>query len=551
MNNYFFKFFLPFFFLGAVLTYITLGILENEKILQTDSLQNNLENPSDAISKQDHLEIKDFYQTERAVKTVFLSQIKSETPESDQVNLETSAQTIFQNLQKDQKFSNIIVVFDPYFPLEQTDPFYAETLKVFPDASYRAIHPTIAQTETDLYNQIQPYLSAESLIILHTYQNPFPQDPQLLAVYKDHLKNSFDNFTKQNLINLPFSNREGLKAVYQVNKEKGNMKILPALENSQQNFQFRYLTKGPRHQSQIVSLTFFGDIMLGRHVRTLMDRSSLDYPFENLDQNLLISNDLLIGNLEGPIAKKAVATSKSIAFRFLPDIVPLLKKYHFDAFSLANNHTYDMGADGLTDSYELLPAGGISAFGNPKTLNEKSFWKTEINGQKFAFLGLNDTDFKLNKPDAIKLIQQLSTEGHKVIVYIHWGVEYQHKPQDSQVELAHAFVDAGASAVLGHHPHVVQSFEIYNHSPIFYSLGNAIFDQYFSADVQEGLVVNLTFHPESLDIYFFPIKIEASKARLMLTDEKAAFLARLTSYWRYEQPIKDMIEQGKITIDLP
>ncbi|MGL5830988.1 MAG: CapA family protein [Candidatus Altimarinota bacterium] len=550
MNNYFFKFFLPFFFVGAVLTYIALGILENEQILQTDSLQ-NLDNRSDAISKQDHLEIKDFYQTERTVKTVFLSQIKSDTPESDQVNLETAAQTIFQNLQKDQKFSNIIVIFDPAFPLSQTDPFYAQNLKIFPNSSYRAIHPTALQTETDIYNQIQPYFSSESLIILHTYQNALPEDPQLLEIYQNHLKNAFDNFTKKNLTDLPFSNREGLKAVYQVNKEADNLRILPALQNPQQNFQFRYLTKGPRHQSQIASLTFFGDIMLGRYVRTLMDNNSMDYPFENLDPNIFVTNDLLIANLEGPIAKKAVATSKEIAFRFLPDIVPLLKKYHFDALSLANNHSYDMGAAGLADTYELLPAGGISAFGNPKDINEQSFWKTEVNGQKFAFLGLNDTDFKLKKLETIKLIQQLSAEGHQVIVYIHWGVEYQHKPQDSQVELAHSFVDAGADAVIGHHPHVVQSFEIYNQAPIFYSLGNAIFDQYFSSAVQEGLFINLTFSPESLDIYFFPIKIETSKARLMNAQEKAEFLARFTSYWRYEQATKDMIEQGKITIDLP
>jgi poly-gamma-glutamate capsule biosynthesis protein CapA/YwtB (metallophosphatase superfamily) len=551
MNNYFFKFFLPFFFVGAVLAYLTLGILENENILQTDSLQNNLGENSDAISKQDHLEIKDFYQTERIVRTVFLSQIKSETPESDQVNLETAAQTIFKNLQKDQQYSNIIVVFDPAFPLEQTDPFYAQTLKVFPDSAYRAIHPGSAQTELDIYNQIHPYFSDQSLIILHTYQNPFPTDPQLAELYQIHLKNSFDNFTKQNLTNLPFSNQEGLKAVYQVNKEAGNLKILPALENSQQNFQFRYLTKGSRHQSKIVSLTFFGDLMLGRHVRTLMDRHGLDYPFENLDQNLLKSNDLLIANLEGPVAKKAVPTSKEIAFRFLPDIIPLLKKYHFDAVSSANNHSYDMGAQGLVDTYELLPLGGISTFGHPKDLTSQSVWKTELNGEKFAFLGLNDTDFKLKKAEAIKLIQQLKAEEQKVIVYIHWGVEYQHKPQESQVELAHSFVDAGAAAVIGHHPHVVQSFEIYNHAPIFYSLGNAIFDQYFSTDVQEGLVVNLTFQSKKLDIYFFPIKIETSKARLMSIPEKSEFLSRLSSYWRYEQSVQDMIEQGKITIDLP
>lgn len=324
------------------------------------------------------------------------------------------------------------------------------------------------------------------------------------------------------------------------------IKDLPSLAEFTQNTQTKWEIP--------VDLVFFGDIMLGRYVRTLMDRNSMDYPFENMDADYLSSADLLIANLEGPIAEKEINTSKGIAFRFKPDIAPLLKKYHFDILSLANNHTFDMGTAGYEDSVKLLKEQSINPFGNPKEITEDSIAKVEMNKHKFAFIGLEEVLNKIDDETAEVTIAKLTTEGYKVIVSPHWGIEYRHNPNERQKELAHKFIDAGAFAVIGHHPHVVQSFEIYNNRPIFYSLGNAVFDQYFSSATQEGLSLAISITEQKAEIELKPIKIEMSKMRLMNEEEKSEFLNRFAEWGsptettdRSEEEIKNILN-GKITI---
>ncbi len=279
-----------------------------------------------------------------------------------------------------------------------------------------------------------------------------------------------------------------------------------------------------------VFLTSFGDIMLGRHVRTLMNANGLDYPFVTMDTNVLASNDLLLGNLEGPIARNAIKTSKTIAFRFMPDVVPLLKKYHFDLLSLANNHSFDMGRNGFYDSFDLLREGGILPFGNPEGITGESVAKIEIRGRKLAFLGMEEVIYKIDTEKAIQTVKDITSEGYGVIPVIHWGIEYKHQPNARQEDLAHQLIDAGAIALIGHHPHVVQSVETYKDRPIFYSLGNAVFDQYFSADTQVGLGIGLIISDEKVTSYFFPIQIRKSQMVLMNEDERKSFLEKLASY---------------------
>src|SRR5579875_4002716 len=85
-----------------------------------------------------------------------------------------------------------------------------------------------------------------------------------------------------------------------------------------------------------------------------------------------------------------------------------------------------------------------------------------------------------------------------VIVSMHNGVEYQPRPNKAQVAFAHAAIDAGASLVIGHHPHVVQPQEKYKHGLIFYSLGNLVFDQYQREATQHGEIVQISFLGRSI-----------------------------------------------------
>jgi len=299
-----------------------------------------------------------------------------------------------------------------------------------------------------------------------------------------------------------------------------------------------------------VHFVFFGDVMLGRYVYVLMDKFGLDYPFKKMDWSYLAVNDGLIANLEGPVTNKAVKTSTGMNFGFFPKVVPVLKKYSFDMVSQANNHTFDKGDKAFEDSFEFLRKGGILPFGNPNSISDDFTLYRIVNGVKFAFIGFEEVNTKIDDTQAVEVIKKAKDKGYNVIVVPHFGIEYKHKPNKRQVELAHKFIDAGAIMVIGHHPHVVSTFENYNGHPIFYSLGNAIFDQYWSSDTQVGLSVGVSIMPNddktNIEVYLIPIKLPKSQFQLMDKEERDAFLIKFASWGDYSEDVKEDILNGKV-----
>jgi len=306
--------------------------------------------------------------------------------------------------------------------------------------------------------------------------------------------------------------------------------------------------EGQAANNSSIFMVAFGDVMLGRFVRALMDRHGNDYPFSAMDTDYLRVNDLLLANLEGPIAKKTIQTLKAIAFRFPPDTAAVLKKYYFDVLSLANNHIYDMGQAGYDDTRLFLDSAGILNFGDPRDSGRASAIVTVTRGRRIAFLGLEDVVYKLDADKAVEEIRRLAGEGDLVIAVVHWGVEYTHQPTARQKELAHRFIDAGAFAVIGSHPHVVQAFEVYNNCPIFYSLGNAVFDQYWSSNTQVGLSVAIVMSDQQKEIYMIPIKNVKSQLQLMDDEEAAQFLAEMSEYSEGDDATKAALREGHITL---
>lgn len=252
-----------------------------------------------------------------------------------------------------------------------------------------------------------------------------------------------------------------------------------------------------------VSMLFLGDIMLGRYVRTLMEKNkNLDYPFEKLTPFLQThAFDAVIANLEGPIIDKPVRSQTGMTFGFAPDTAQILKRNGIDIVTIANNHTLDQGKKGLESTKRYLDAAGVLHFGHPIMPDNADVLiqqypldpadTTASRPLTVAFIGFHDATRKLDLPAAINLIKETDPTVDAVVVVIHWGIEYQQKPSKRQQELAHAFIDAGADLVIGHHPHIVQTDETYRGVPIIYSLGNLIFDQYFRADTQEGLAIEV------------------------------------------------------------
>ena len=346
--------------------------------------------------------------------------------------------------------------------------------------------------------------------------------------------------------NLPAKNKSAVKVFAQYLESTGSKKS-SFVDNENQEAVF---IKGESRGSNELFLVAFGDVMLGRHVRVLMDKYGLDYPFTKMDDNYLNNNDLLLANLEGPIAKKAIQTSKTIAFRFLPDVANVLKSEGFDVLGLANNHAYDMGFEGYDSTKEVLKDIGIDFFGDARAVNDGSFITKTVRGQKLAFIGLEEVVYKINDDQAVAMVKKLNKDGYKVIPFVHMGVEYQHKPNKRQTDFFHKLIDAGAYAIIAHHPHVVEGYENYNGHPIFYSLGNAVFDQYFSSDTQEGLSLAWNIEDDHADIYLMPFRIVKSQMQLMNADERKEFFKRFIEYSTVSDSEKEMIRNGKITVTL-
>ncbi len=282
------------------------------------------------------------------------------------------------------------------------------------------------------------------------------------------------------------------------------------------------------YQERTASILNFGDMMLDRNVRNMIEKNGEDYLFANLvaeENNIFTGMDAVSANLEGPFADKRRPTTKSIAFRFNPDLLPMLKKYNFSLFSHANNHTYDMGAAGFEEAKKNLDAAGFEFYGSQYKVNNDSLLIKKIGDFNFGFIGINDTNSPVEILKVVDLIKNARNQAVDfVIINAHWGQEYKEISNKRQRELAHAFIDAGADVVIGHHPHVVQEMEVYNNRPIFYSLGNFIFDQYFSAPTQQSLGISLIFKEKEIVAHVFPLQGIKSQVNQMASDKAREYL---------------------------
>ena len=253
-----------------------------------------------------------------------------------------------------------------------------------------------------------------------------------------------------------------------------------------------------------IRMVFVGDVMLadtpGRLVRAGKD------PFRHF-AGLLQGADLSIGNLECVISAKGKAIDKPYTFRAPKRALPLLKKY-FSAVSLANNHTGDFGKAAFADMLTSLDRRGVAYFGGGRNLREAHQpLVREIKGKRIGLLAYNgffprsfealddvpgnawlDEDYVVH--DIRQAKEKLGVDF--LIVYPHWGWEYQKLASARQREMARLMIDSGADAVIGGHPHVTQDIEVYQGKPIFYSLGNFIFDGFNDDDTRTGWALQLT-----------------------------------------------------------
>jgi len=237
-----------------------------------------------------------------------------------------------------------------------------------------------------------------------------------------------------------------------------------------------------------------GDLMLDRRIRWIGEKNGYDYLFTSLSP-LFKSADIVITNLEGPITSNpsktllpSGATTKGLAFTFSPKTADAISKAGITAVSLANNHTYNFGAAGVAETTRWLKKSSVGSFGNPWNASSTEL-VIEKNGMKIAFVGYHA--FEPGIARVISTVQKLSAQGDFVIVMPHWGEEYSSAPSDKMREQARTMIGAGAKAIIGSHPHVMMSNETIAGVPVYYSLGNLLFDQYFSPEVMKGEIISL------------------------------------------------------------
>lgn len=242
----------------------------------------------------------------------------------------------------------------------------------------------------------------------------------------------------------------------------------------------------------------------------------------------LSSSDLRIGHLECPLSNRGTpAPNAKLAMRTDPNVAGMLREVGFGALSLAGNHALDFGVVALRDTLDALRESGITACGAGATLEAaRQPAIVETRGRRIAILSYSSilpvgyaaeraragcapmrayTHFHHVEPDQpgtpprvltfanqndlealIADVRAARERADLVLISIHWGLHFTRAVlADYQRLVARAAIDAGAHAILGHHPHVLKAIEIYRGRPIFYSLGNFAIEQphVFNADV--------------------------------------------------------------------
>lgn len=261
----------------------------------------------------------------------------------------------------------------------------------------------------------------------------------------------------------------------------------------------------PPSQAETSTIQFFGDVFIPDGFDA---QKSTNDPFTGV-QSLLDESDINVINFEGvgSIANLA-PIPKTWVLKMSPEISDLLKDANIHVATLANNHSLDFGPQGLFDSLVSLKQAGIQSTGAGLNLEEalrpvmiethagsvcilafnrtypSSFWATATNPGT-ASVSIDET---------ISIVRRYIKICDFTFPVFHWGEELQTIPKDYQVMIAHALIDAGATAVLGHHPHVVQTIEFYKDKPILYSLGNFVFMTNPISRSPEGVAVKMNLN---------------------------------------------------------
>jgi poly-gamma-glutamate synthesis protein (capsule biosynthesis protein) len=273
---------------------------------------------------------------------------------------------------------------------------------------------------------------------------------------------------------------------------------------------------------ETLSVYFTGDLLLDRGVRQQIEKKGPVLLFEKVNP-LFKEADFVVANLECPVTKRRSPLNKKYIFRAEPEWLQAVHQAGITHLVLSNNHTNDQGRSGIRDTYVNVMKAGMTGIGFGETqlqacqptllkkgeIQVAIFSSVLVPLENWPYLPDSSGACQASSDELAEQIRSLKATSPATfaVVILHWGVEFQTAPLLSQRHQARQLIEAGADAIIGHHPHVVQQESIYVGKPVFYSLGNFVFDQQTKL-TQQGRLVRLTFRKDSVQTTIVPIHIK-------------------------------------------
>ena len=292
-----------------------------------------------------------------------------------------------------------------------------------------------------------------------------------------------------------------------INWAKESIVYTQKIEGRGATFASLEVRNGEFRPDEEYTLLFAGDIMTDRGIREMVEKhggGDYFFPFTGIAKEIQDA-DVAFGNLEGPVSDQGKKQGSLYSFRMDPASIKTLYDVGFDAVSVANNHIGDYGRDAFEDTLRRLRYAEIASLGAGWNKSEALRVRViERVGKRIGFLAFSDvgpqwlaagdttSGIAIASKDAVQnAVRQSRDKADILVVSFHFGEEYETHSRARQQDLARAAIDAGADIVVGHHPHVVQEIEQYKGGVIAYSLGNLIFDQAFSPETKEGVLIKV------------------------------------------------------------
>ena len=257
-----------------------------------------------------------------------------------------------------------------------------------------------------------------------------------------------------------------------------------------------------RVRSRFLTLMAVGDINLGDGPGALMRRHGYRYPWLHVAP-VLRSADLAFGNLECAVSRRGRPVPKQYNFRGRPEALTRVARFAgFDVMNLANNHAGDYGPTAFLDTLRFTRRLGMTPVGGG--VDRGAALRPRVvkrHGLRIAFVGFSDrlplsfyaTSSRpgiafASTPNIRAAVRRAARVADVVVATFHWGDERRHTPTARQRLFARTALRAGADAIIGAHPHVLQPIERRRRRVVAYSLGNFVFSTSGGATARTGIL---------------------------------------------------------------